>query len=244
MAGRQTARARVLRRREELADGIERLQVGHRVRARRATDRRLIDQHHVGHELRAFELAMRADAAIPVALGALERGVDDVVNERALPRSADAGNGRQHAERNLDVDVLQVVLARAQHFQLLVRRLAAHSRHRNRQLVAQVLRRERARLLQQRLERSGEHDAAALLAGAEPHVHDDIGDADHVGVVLDDEHRVALIPQLAQDGDQPLVVARMQADGRLIEHVQRVDQRRPERRGEIDSLRLAARQRR
>ena len=94
------------------------------------------------------------------------------------------------------------------------------------------------------LERSREDDAAALFAGAEPHVDDGVGDPDHVGVVLDDEDRVALVAQLPQDRDQPLVVARVQADRRLVEHVQRVDQRRAERRREVDPLRFAARQRR
>ena len=67
---------------------------------------------------------------------------------------------------------------------------------------------------------------AALLAGAEAQIDDVVGDLDHVGVVLDDEHGVALIAQLPQDGDQPLVVARVQADRRLVEHVERADQRR------------------
>ena len=128
--------------------------------------------------------------------------------------------------------------------QLLVRRLAPDRRHRNRQLVAQVLGGQRARLVQQRVERAREDHPAALLPGAEPHVDDRVGDADHVGVVLDDEHGVALVAQLPQDGDQPLVVARVQADRRLVEHVERVDERRAERRREIDALRLAARQRR
>ena len=76
------------------------------------------------------------------------------------------------------------------------------------------------------LERAREDDAPALLAGAEPHVDDGVGDPDHVGVVLDDEDGVALIAKLPQDRDQPLVVARVQADRRLVEHVERVDQRR------------------
>ena len=113
--------------------------------------------------------------------------------------------------------------------------------HRDRELVAQVLGRQRARLLQQRLERAGKDDPPALLAGAEPHVHDGVGDADHVGVVLDDEDGVALIAELPQDGDQPLVVARVQPDRRLVEDVERVDERRSQRRREIDPLRLPAR---
>ena len=87
-------------------------------------------------------------------------------------------------------------------------------------------------------------DAAALLAGAEPDVDDVIGDADHVLVVLDDEHGVALIAKLMKDVDEPLVVARVQADRRLVQHVERADERRAERRRQVDALRFAARERR
>ena len=118
------------------------------------------------------------------------------------------------------------------------------ARHRNREIVAQILRGERTRLAEQALEAAGVDDAAALLAGAEPEIDDLVGDANHVGVVLDDQHRVALIAQLPQDRDQPQVVARVQADRRLVEHVERADQRRAERGGEADALRLAARERR
>ena len=83
-----------------------------------------------------------------------------------------------------------------------------------------------------------------MLAGAESHVDEVIRDGDHVGVVFDDDHGVALIAELPKDRDQPLVVARVQADRRLVEHVERADQRRTERRREVDALRLAARQRR
>ena len=57
-------------------------------------------------------------------------------------------------------------------------------------------------------------------------------------------HRVALIAQLPEDGDQPQVVARVQADRRLVEDVERADERRAERGRQADALRLAARQRR
>jgi len=71
-----------------------------------------------------------------------------------------------------------------------------------------------------------------------------IGDLDHVGVVLDDEHGIPLIAELPEDVDETPVVARVQADRRLVEHVERVDQRRAERGREADALRLAAGQRR
>ena len=144
-----------------------------------------------------------------------------------------------------DVDVLQVVLGRAEQPDLLAacprRRVVGTG-------IASSCRRyfdvsDRGSL-HQAVERAREHDAPALLAGAEAEIDDVIGDLDHVGVVLDDEHRVALVAQLPQDVDQPQVVARVQADRRLVEHVQRADERRAERRRQVDALRLAARQRR
>ena len=50
-----------------------------------------------------------------------------------------------------------------------------------------------------RVERAREHDAAALLAGAKAHVDDVVGDADHVGVVLHHDDRVALIAELPEE---------------------------------------------
>ena len=219
--GGEAARLRVLGRREQLANRIERLEIGHRIRPRRPADRRLIDQHHVAHELVAFEPLVRADLAIPIALGALQRRVEHVVHERRLARSADAGDAGQRVERDLDVDALEVVLGGAEQPDALRRALAPRRRHRDAQLAAQILGRERARLVDQPLERARIHDAAAMLAGAESHVDDVIGDRDHVGVVFDHDHGVALIAQLPQDVDQPLVVARVQADRRLVQHVER-----------------------
>ena len=223
MAGGQPARLGVLGRREQLADRIERLEVGDRVGSRRAADRRLVHQHHVGDELRAFELPVRPDAAIPVPLRALQRRVEHVVHERALARPADAGDAGQHAERDLDVDAPSGCAPTAPStFSRWFdgrRRIAGTG-------IASSSRRylavsERGSCISC-VERAAEDDAPALLAGAQPHVHDDVGDPDHVGVVLDDEDGVALVAQLAQDRDEPLVVARVQADRRLVEHVERI----------------------
>ena len=49
-----------------------------------------------------------------------------------------------------------------------------------------------------------------------------------IRVVLDDEHRVPLVAELPEDVDQSLIVARVQADRRFVEHVQRADERRTE----------------
>lgn len=156
-----------------------------------------------------------------------------------LPRSADAGDAGQGVERNGDVHVPEVVLGRAEQPDLLTRAAPPGGRHRNRELVAKVLGRQRPGLVHQALERPGVDDAPALLPRAKPEIDDMVGDANHVRVVLDDDHGVPLIPQEAENRDEAFVVAGVQADGRLVQHVQCADEGRAERGGEVDALRLA-----
>ena len=110
--------------------------------------------------------------------------------------------------------------------------------------VRQILARERIRLRREIGHAALRDDRAAALARARPNVDDVIGAADRVLVVLDDHQRVALVAELLQRVEQDLVVARMQADGRFVQHVAHALQVAAELRGEADALRFAARQRR
>ena len=57
--------------------------------------------------------------------------------------------------------------------------------------------------------------------------------------MLDDHQRVAQVAQLFQGLEQPHVVARMQSDRRLIEHVENTTQAAAELASQANSLRLA-----
>ena len=81
---------------------------------------------------------------------------------------------------------------------------------------------------------------AAGIARAGPEVHDEVGAANGLFVVLDDEHGVAEIAQLFERGEQAIVVARVQADGRLVQHVEHAAQARADLRGQANALRFAA----
>ncbi len=70
-----------------------------------------------------------------------------------------------------------------------------------------------------------------------------VGGADHVLVVLDHEHAVADVAQVLQGADQPFVVALVQPDAGLVQHVHDAGQARADLGGEADPLRLAAGQR-
>ena len=84
----------------------------------------------------------------------------------------------------------------------------------------------------------------AALAGARPDVDDVFGVADGVLVVLDHHQRVALVAQAAQRSEQDRVVARVQSDGRLVEHIAHALQVAAKLRREPNALRLAAAERR
>ena len=78
-------------------------------------------------------------------------------------------------------------------------------------------------------------------AGAE--IEDVIRGADGVFVVLDDDDGIAEIAQPAERADEPVVVALVQADARLIEHVEAAREAGADLRREPDALRFAAAER-
>ncbi len=67
-----------------------------------------------------------------------------------------------------------------------------------------------------------------------------VGRQDGVAVVLDHDHAVALLDQAPHRQEQAFVVARVQSDAGLVEHVEHADQRCADLRGQSDALTLAA----
>ena len=200
-----------------------------------------------------------------------ERGVEDVVDQRALAGAGDAGDGGERAERNADVDVLEVVVAGADDFEegdrgqdtgdracrlsfrlLLFVSLSpvpcplhpAVRRHRDRLLAAQVRPGDAAALFGDVRGRAVGDDLAAESAGAGAEVEEVVGACDHLAVVLDDHQRVAQVAELLERVEQPRVVARVQADRRLVEHVEHAAQAAADLAGQADALGLAAGERR
>ena len=87
-------------------------------------------------------------------------------------------------------------------------------------------------------------DFAAAVAAFGAEVDDPVGGLDDFEIVLDDDHRVALVDQLVQHFEQLRHVVEVQAGGRLVEDVERAAGRLARQLlGELDALRLAARQR-
>ena len=166
------------------------------------------------------------------------------MNQRGLAGTRNAGDARHQSDRDLDIDVLQIVLRRARQANRLGPGLPAFLRQRNPEFAAEILAGQRGRGASESVPGALKDDLAAVFAGARAQVENVVGGSDDFRIVFDDEHRVSDIAQAQQDFDQALRVARMQADRRLVEHVQRADQRRAQRRCQLDALRLSAGQRR
>ncbi len=136
---------------------------------------------------------------------------------------------------------LQIVAARAFQDQHAARIDAMPARgHRDLPAPGEILARQRVRGEPDLLGRALRDDLPAVLARAGTHVHDVVGRADGIVVVLDDDHAVAEVAQVLQRREQPVVVALVQADRRLVQHVHDAGQPRADLRREPDALRLAA----
>ncbi len=82
-----------------------------------------------------------------------------------------------------------------------------------------------------------------MHAGAGADIEHVIRQANGVLVMLDHDHGVAEVAQAAQRAEQALIVALVQADRRLVQHVEHTGQAGADLRGQADALALAAGQR-
>ena len=91
--------------------------------------------------------------------------------------------------------------------------------------------------------RPGGHHVPAMLPGAGTNIHDPVGGAHRLFVVLDHDQRVADIAQPLQSADQARIIPLVEADARFVQDVEHAHQRRPDLRRQTDALRLTTRER-
>ena len=188
---------------EQIADLVEDAGVCCRVAARRAADRRLIHNDHPAQRLLAAQCLEFSRTVLRAVKLAEQRPSQHVVNQRAFARTADAGHARERPQRNLQVNVLQIILHRADDLEKTACRIRTNTLGWNIDFVvaAQIFRRQRFFMGEHPLQRPGGHHFAAIQPGARPHVDDVIGPANRLLVVLDHQHRVAQVAQSLERGE-------------------------------------------
>ena len=193
--------------------------------------------------LDAFDAVVRGRGLVGAVQPPRQRLVERVDEQRRLAAARHAGDGGEQAERNLGRDVLQIVAARADDLEQAVRVRRPPLRDRDLAHAVEILPGQRRRVGHDVVGRALGDDVAAVHAGAGADVDDVVGGADRVLVVLDHDHGVAEVAQPAQRFEEPRVVALVQADRRLVEHVEHAGQPGADLRRKPDALALAAGQR-
>ena len=116
-------------------------------------------------------------------------------------------------------------------------------RDRDRQFAGEIFAGQRIRIAHDVLRRALRDDMAAMHAGAGADVEHVIGESNGVLVMLDHDHGIAEVAQPLQRFQQPRIVALVQADRGLVQHIEHAGQPRADLRGEADALAFAAGQR-
>ena len=243
-AGTVTAFARHRHASEQFADRREEPGVGRGIRARRASDRALIDVDDLVEMIESLDCVVRGrlrGAAVEVTRGC---GVERVVDQRRFAGAGYARHADEQADRNIDLYVFQIVAVRAfDRQQSLGIGFVPQARNFDAPLAGQILAGQRLGRVADIVGRALRDHAAAVLAGTETDVDDVIGVLDRILIVLDDDDGVADVAQALECFEQSRVVALMQADRRLVEHVHDAGQSRADLACETNALRFAAGQR-
>ena len=220
----------------EVANRREDAGIGCGIGARSASDGRLVDANDLVDQLRSGDGFVRAGffAGTIELLG--ERAVQDVIDQSGFAGAGNAGDNRHHAERKDYVEILEVVLARAEDGDRFAIRAAALGKHGDPLASGDVGAGERGGRVHDFRRRSAGDQLAAMTAGAGAEVDDIVGAADGFFIVLDDEHGVAEVAQVFERGEKAPVVAMVQADGRFVENVEDAAQFGSDLRGEADAL--------
>src|SRR5690606_15607093 len=241
VARREYGRPRRLGLAEEAPHDLEDLRVRERVSARRPPDRRLIDEDDLIDEIEPIDRAahLAFDGLAHVTEPA---SPDDILDERALSRAGDAGDRGPAGERDVDVDPLEVVLARvvnSKHPRVVRSRRSLGGVARDAFPSEPRARRGCGRGADLR-DRARGDDLATPSPRAGTEIDEEVGRGEDVEIVLDDDDGVPATAHLAEDAEQAVVVASVGTDRWLVENEERIDERCAEGRGQVDAFDLAS----
>ena len=170
-----------------------------------------------------------------------QHGVQNRVHQRGFARTGHAGNTGHDTQREVHIDVLEVVLPSADNGEPPASVGAATTfRHFDRTPPGDVVACDGARRIDDMRSRTGIDHFAAVFARSGADIDQPVRGFNSLLVMLDDNQGIAQIAQMMKRFDQPLVVPLVQADGRLIQHVHDPDESGAYLRGEPDALCLAA----
>ena len=233
-------RARVGRRREQVADVVKYARIRRRIGAWHTPDGALVDADDLVQMLQPLDAVKFPRTGAGTVEAACKLFIENFIDEARLAGAGHAGHARKRAEREFHVDVAQVIFRRAEDLQAFPIALPARFGQGDLLCAGQILACDGARGGNDIVDCARGDDLAAVHACAGTNVDDEIGGAHGVLVVLDDKNGVADVAQTAEGVEQLVVIPLVQADGRLVEDIQNADEARADLRGQPDTLAFAA----
>ena len=146
--------------------------------------------------------------------------VENLVDEGALAAARHSCHAHQDAEGELDVYVLQVVLAGTLDDEGTAIAGASGGGHGDLPETTKILASKGCLRGDYLVQRAFSDDPAAVLSGAGAEVDYMVGGAHYGLVVLDDQDGVAHVPETLQGADEPVVVGGVEADRGLVADVE------------------------
>ena len=150
-------------------------------------------------------------SARPVQL-ASQRFVENFNHQGGFTRPRDAGNADQLTQRDGHINILQIILARADHSNRFSVPYATLLRDRDFKLARKISPGQGFFGLQDLFYCAFGDDPAALLTCPRSQIYHPIRGADRISVMFDNHHRVPQIAQTFQSSQQAVVIPRVQSN--------------------------------
>ncbi len=128
---------------EEIANLREDAGVGRGIRTRRAANRRLVNANDFVDVLDSGDRLVLTGLFARTIEPLRQRAVEDVIHQRGFARAGHAGDNRHHAQREGDVEILEVVFRRAEDGDRIAVGVAALRTHLDLHFAGDVLAGER-----------------------------------------------------------------------------------------------------
>ena len=193
--------------------------VGGRVGARRSSNRTLADFDDLIQLLDAYDFLVLAGTRLCLIEFCCQPFIEDFIDKGRFSRAGHAGHCRKGSQRDAGVDLFQVVLLRTLDGQPFSVALPSGCRHRNKLFAAEILSGHRAVTRHDFLQGACAHHLAAVYTRSRSDVHDIVGGVHGILIVFDHDDGVAQVTQMAQGGNQLVVVPLMQSDARLVQNI-------------------------
>ncbi len=240
-AGGIAADARFLGVGEQLTNAVPEAQIGGGAGAGRFADGGLIDFEHALQALPARQIARAVDLARMPCEPLTQRRHQHLAGQRGFARTRHPSDHGEPSSRKLRAQALQIVQMRTMQMQRGLDGPGERARlQRPGHGIAQAARGGRVGMGHDFRQRAAGHDLPATTPRPWADVDEMVGPAHGVFIVFHHHQGVALGFEQGQRVEQDAVVPRMQADGRLVEHVAHAAQIAAELRRQPDALRLAA----